>query len=181
MSQKAWMVDTKVPTCRAIMIELIDLFNPCKCLYTFAYAVYVFFATIRCRKWFLEWEMKSKFLLFSGICQVFSGKHLFDCLLYCWIIFLSLSLPFAFVSICWVICDTFDRMYGSWVARNPAFVLFSSLAVVLVLSLGLIRFEVETRPEKVLRWHLYNPTPKICFRDLSLHCFDLWILNFFVH
>ncbi|KAM7479507.1 hypothetical protein LguiA_027720 [Lonicera macranthoides] len=45
--------------------------------------------------------------------------------------------------------SSFFRMYGSWVARNPAFVLFSSLAVVLVLSLGLIRFEVETRPEKL--------------------------------
>lgn len=41
------------------------------------------------------------------------------------------------------------RRYGTWVARNPTLVLCSSLAIVLVLCLGLIRFKVETRPEKV--------------------------------
>lgn len=41
------------------------------------------------------------------------------------------------------------RRYGTWVARNPTLVLCSSLAMVLVLCLGLIRFKVETRPEKV--------------------------------
>lgn len=43
----------------------------------------------------------------------------------------------------------FFRRYGSWVARNPALVLCSSLAVVVILCVGLIRFEVETRPEKL--------------------------------
>ncbi|TQD98300.1 hypothetical protein C1H46_016121 [Malus baccata] len=43
----------------------------------------------------------------------------------------------------------FFRRYGTWVARNPSIVLCSSLAVVLLLCLGLIRFKVETRPEKL--------------------------------
>ncbi|KAM7513994.1 hypothetical protein LguiA_003577 [Lonicera macranthoides] len=43
----------------------------------------------------------------------------------------------------------FYRRYGTWVARNPVLVLCSSLAVVLLLCLGLIRFKVETRPEKL--------------------------------
>lgn len=34
-------------------------------------------------------------------------------------------------------------------ARNPVLVLCSSVGIVLVLCLGLIRFQVETRPEKV--------------------------------
>lgn len=46
------------------------------------------------------------------------------------------------------ICKFF-RLYGTWVARNPILVLCSSLAVVILLGLGLIRFKVETRPEKV--------------------------------
>lgn len=41
------------------------------------------------------------------------------------------------------------RGYGKWVARNPIIVLGSSLVIVLLLCLGLIRFKVETRPEKV--------------------------------
>ncbi|THG07014.1 hypothetical protein TEA_022929 [Camellia sinensis var. sinensis] len=41
------------------------------------------------------------------------------------------------------------RRYGTMVARNPVLVLCSSLAVVLLLCLGLIRFKVETRPEKL--------------------------------
>ncbi|KAA8535924.1 hypothetical protein F0562_028402 [Nyssa sinensis] len=45
--------------------------------------------------------------------------------------------------------STFFRRYGTWVARNPTRVLFSSLAIVFILCLGLIRFEVETRPEKL--------------------------------
>lgn len=44
---------------------------------------------------------------------------------------------------------TFFRKYGMWVTRNPALVLCSSLAVVVVMCLGLIRFEVETKPEKL--------------------------------
>jgi len=39
--------------------------------------------------------------------------------------------------------------YGSYVVRHPIMVLASSLAIVLLLYLGLIRFKVETRPEKV--------------------------------
>ncbi|CAA6655866.1 unnamed protein product [Spirodela intermedia] len=39
--------------------------------------------------------------------------------------------------------------YGTWVARNPTVVLCSSLAIPLLLCLGLIRFRVETRPEKL--------------------------------
>uniref|UniRef100_A0A803MXB2 SSD domain-containing protein n=1 Tax=Chenopodium quinoa TaxID=63459 RepID=A0A803MXB2_CHEQI len=44
----------------------------------------------------------------------------------------------------------FYRIYGAWVARKPALVLFSSLAIVLVLCLGLVRLRVETRPEKLI-------------------------------
>ncbi|XP_050231627.1 uncharacterized protein LOC126680534 [Mercurialis annua] len=43
----------------------------------------------------------------------------------------------------------FYRQYGTWVARNPTLVLCSSLAVVLVLCVGLIGLKVETRPEKL--------------------------------
>ncbi|KAI3725546.1 hypothetical protein L1987_65336 [Smallanthus sonchifolius] len=45
------------------------------------------------------------------------------------------------------------RLYGTWVARNPVLVLSSSLAVVLFLGLGLVRFKVETRPEKLWVGH----------------------------
>ncbi|KAL8090154.1 uncharacterized protein LOC141697492 isoform X1 [Apium graveolens] len=45
--------------------------------------------------------------------------------------------------------SSFFRRYGVWVARNPTLVLCSSLAVVLVLCFGLLRFEVETQPEKL--------------------------------
>ncbi|KAG6774822.1 hypothetical protein POTOM_022195 [Populus tomentosa] len=43
----------------------------------------------------------------------------------------------------------FYRSYGTWVARNPILVLSLSLAVILLLCVGLIRFKVETRPEKL--------------------------------
>ncbi|KAK6939083.1 Protein patched/dispatched [Dillenia turbinata] len=43
----------------------------------------------------------------------------------------------------------FYRRYGTWAARHPTFILISSLAVVLLLCLGLIHFKVETRPEKL--------------------------------
>lgn len=43
--------------------------------------------------------------------------------------------------------ELFFRAYGTWVARNPTFVLFSSLLVVVIFCLGLIYFKVETRPE----------------------------------
>ncbi|KAH9694350.1 SSD domain-containing protein [Citrus sinensis] len=44
---------------------------------------------------------------------------------------------------------SFYRTYGRWVAANPAFVLCMSLAIGFVLCLGVIRFKVETRPEKL--------------------------------
>ncbi|CAK9178320.1 unnamed protein product [Ilex paraguariensis] len=47
----------------------------------------------------------------------------------------------------------FYRRYGTWVARNPILVLCSSVAVVLLLCLGLIHFKVETRPEKLWVGH----------------------------
>lgn len=46
------------------------------------------------------------------------------------------------------IVDSYRR-YGLWVARNPTLALCSSVVVVLLLCLGLFRFEVETRPEKL--------------------------------
>nr|CAN75892.1 hypothetical protein VITISV_009389 [Vitis vinifera] len=46
--------------------------------------------------------------------------------------------------------SNFYRRYGTWVARHPTIMLCSSLAIVLVLCLGLIRFKVETRPEKLV-------------------------------
>ncbi|KAK9286900.1 hypothetical protein L1049_015307 [Liquidambar formosana] len=49
--------------------------------------------------------------------------------------------------------SSFYRRYGIWVARNPTLVLCSSLAVVLILCLGLIHFKVETRPEKLWVGH----------------------------
>ncbi|XP_056169603.1 uncharacterized protein LOC115672607 isoform X4 [Syzygium oleosum] len=45
--------------------------------------------------------------------------------------------------------SSFYRSYGLWIARNATLVLCSSLAIVLLLCLGLLRFEVETRPEKL--------------------------------
>ncbi|KAJ8618328.1 hypothetical protein MRB53_014514 [Persea americana] len=49
--------------------------------------------------------------------------------------------------------SSFYRRYGTWVARNPTLVLCSSLGVALILCLGLIRFKVETRPEKLWVGH----------------------------
>lgn len=49
--------------------------------------------------------------------------------------------------------SSFYRSYGAWVAKNPTLVLCSSLAVVIVLCFGLIRFQVETRPEKLWVGH----------------------------
>ncbi|KAK9944387.1 hypothetical protein M0R45_009958 [Rubus argutus] len=45
--------------------------------------------------------------------------------------------------------SSFFRSYGIWVSRNPTLVLMSSVAIVLILSIGLVRFQVETRPEKL--------------------------------
>lgn len=50
---------------------------------------------------------------------------------------------------CLINFSTMSRQYGKWAAKNPTLVLCVSLAVVLVLCLGLIHLEVETRPEKV--------------------------------
>ncbi|CAO2815751.1 unnamed protein product [Amaranthus hypochondriacus] len=47
-----------------------------------------------------------------------------------------------------IMTDIF-RKYGLWVARNPTLVLCSSVFVVLLLCLGLLGFQVETRPEKL--------------------------------
>ncbi|CAL0305893.1 unnamed protein product [Lupinus luteus] len=47
-----------------------------------------------------------------------------------------------------LMCVNMIRKYGSYVAKNPIKVLSSSLAIFLLLCLGLIRFKVETRPEK---------------------------------
>ncbi|XP_050366394.1 uncharacterized protein LOC126784899 isoform X2 [Argentina anserina] len=43
----------------------------------------------------------------------------------------------------------FFRTYGIWVSKNPTLVLFSSMGIVLILCIGLVRFQVETRPEKL--------------------------------
>ncbi|XVF35828.1 hypothetical protein REPUB_Repub19eG0004400 [Reevesia pubescens] len=45
--------------------------------------------------------------------------------------------------------SNFYRKYGLWVARNPTLVLSLSVGIILLLCLGLIRFKVETRPEKL--------------------------------
>ncbi|KAH9654809.1 SSD domain-containing protein [Citrus sinensis] len=52
---------------------------------------------------------------------------------------------------------SFYRTYGRWVAANPAFVLCMSLAIAFVLCLGVIRFKVETRPEKLILATLPDP------------------------
>ncbi|XVF68077.1 hypothetical protein PTKIN_Ptkin10aG0174100 [Pterospermum kingtungense] len=49
--------------------------------------------------------------------------------------------------------SSFYRSYGTWVARNPTLVLCSSLAVVIVLCLGCIFSQVETRPDKLWVGH----------------------------
>ncbi|XP_009384014.2 uncharacterized protein LOC103971663 [Musa acuminata AAA Group] len=45
--------------------------------------------------------------------------------------------------------SNFFRKYGSFVSKNPTLILCLSLVVPLLLCLGLIRFKVETRPEKL--------------------------------
>ncbi|KAJ0959774.1 hypothetical protein J5N97_000541 [Dioscorea zingiberensis] len=45
--------------------------------------------------------------------------------------------------------SSFFRRYGIWVSRNPTLVLFSSVGIVLILCIGLVSFQVETRPEKL--------------------------------
>ncbi|KHN46869.1 Niemann-Pick C1 protein, partial [Glycine soja] len=53
---------------------------------------------------------------------------------------------FSFVQGC---LSSFYRTYGRWATRKPTIVLCSSLTIVVLLCLGLLRFEVETRPEKL--------------------------------
>uniref|UniRef100_A0A7C9FG71 SSD domain-containing protein n=2 Tax=Opuntia streptacantha TaxID=393608 RepID=A0A7C9FG71_OPUST len=60
----------------------------------------------------------------------------------------SASIPQFQPTIQGLMADVFRR-YGLWVARNPILVLCSSIAIVLILCLGLFRFKVETRPEKL--------------------------------
>lgn len=55
----------------------------------------------------------------------------------------------SYITISDLIFTKMIRKYGSYVARNPITVLASSLAIVILLCLGLIRFKVETRPAKV--------------------------------
>ncbi|XP_019187240.1 PREDICTED: Niemann-Pick C1 protein-like [Ipomoea nil] len=62
----------------------------------------------------------------------------------------------------------FYRKYGTWVARNPALVLCSSLIIVLVLCLGLFRFRVETRPEKLWVGHGSRAAEEKEFFDSNL-------------
>ncbi|KAL4271964.1 hypothetical protein GQ457_13G020620 [Hibiscus cannabinus] len=45
--------------------------------------------------------------------------------------------------------SNFYRKYGLWVARHPTLVLSLSVGIVLLLCSGLVRFKVETRPEKL--------------------------------
>lgn len=62
----------------------------------------------------------------------------------------------------------FFRKYGTWVAQNPALVLISSLIIVLILCLGLIRFKVETRPEKLWVGHESRAAAEKKFFDTHL-------------
>ncbi|PPD98412.1 hypothetical protein GOBAR_DD04540 [Gossypium barbadense] len=73
---------------------------------------------------------------------------------------------------------SFYRSYGKWVARNPTLVLCLSLAVVIVLCFGLIRIEVETRPEKAMevRQRKRNSFLTVTLRpstELNRLCFGL--------
>ncbi|KAF7141231.1 hypothetical protein RHSIM_Rhsim06G0006500 [Rhododendron simsii] len=57
----------------------------------------------------------------------------------------------------------FFRRYGTMVARNPILVLCLSVAVVLLLCLGLIHFKVETQPEKLI----IGTTPDVIYSNSS--------------
>lgn len=76
-----------------------------------------------------------------------------------WIVFLRINSWYDYPQWCF-------RKYGTWVARNPILVLCSSLAVILIFCLGLIRFQVETRPEKVCLNNLVFDTV-LLFRSQS--------------
>ncbi|KAH7849400.1 hypothetical protein Vadar_017340 [Vaccinium darrowii] len=62
----------------------------------------------------------------------------------------------------------FFRRYGTMVARNPILVLCLSVAVVLLLCLGLIHFKVETRPEKLWVGHGSKAAEEKLFFDSHL-------------
>ncbi|KAF6148392.1 hypothetical protein GIB67_036607, partial [Kingdonia uniflora] len=64
--------------------------------------------------------------------------------------------------------SSFYRRYGLWVARNPTLVLCSSLAMVALLCLGLIRFKVETRPDKLWVGHGSKAAEEKQFFDTHL-------------
>ncbi|CAH9050123.1 unnamed protein product, partial [Cuscuta europaea] len=64
--------------------------------------------------------------------------------------------------------SSFFRVYGTWVARHPLSVLCSSLAIVLVLCLGLLHFKVETRPEKLWVGHGSRAAKEKTFFDSHL-------------
>ncbi|VFQ72905.1 unnamed protein product [Cuscuta campestris] len=60
------------------------------------------------------------------------------------------------------------RIYGTWVARHPIAVLCSSLVIILILCLGLLRFKVETRPEKLWVGHGSRAAKEKLFFDSHL-------------
>ncbi|XP_022140528.1 Niemann-Pick C1 protein [Momordica charantia] len=64
--------------------------------------------------------------------------------------------------------SNFYRNYGAWVARNPILVLFSSLSIVLILCVGLVRFKVETQPEKLWVGHGSKAAAEKQFFDSQL-------------
>lgn len=69
------------------------------------------------------------------------------------------------------------RNYGAWVARNPILVLCTSLSIVLILCVGLVRFKVETRPEKVsyFSWKLLDDVEISNFGFFTKFiCLNLW-------
>ena len=87
----------------------------------------------------------SNFQLCKDTCQNFTGGHaIFRCRFIDKMQLLLVNAEWFLNSIILIV-----REYGKWVARNPIKVLCSSSAIVLLHCLGLISFNVETRPEKV--------------------------------
>lgn len=102
------------------------------------------------RKWVPKQEAPSIFLLFRHLWLTSSGLSPR---------FPKILMAFSFFLPCVIYCGflcCICRTYGTWVARNPALVLAISLIIVLVFCVGLTRFKVETRPEKVCYWHLFS-------------------------
>ncbi|KAJ7299954.1 hypothetical protein O6H91_Y105400 [Diphasiastrum complanatum] len=48
-----------------------------------------------------------------------------------------------------VLLSSWFRSQGVWIARHPGLVLLASISIVALLCIGLVRLEVETRPEKL--------------------------------